>query len=254
MVITYFASASNPADNGSLTSPFPNFEVAVTPPASMVAGDLAVVIAQVRWNTDITVFTTGGQTWTSEAAFKNNTGGNQISARLFWCRYNGTWNSNPSFSMGIDATCSTVVMHVFRPTTGANTWAVDVVEATGSFVSGSTPFTKTITGITTNTNGAMVFAAWATDDDNTWDTLTSGWSTPGSAQYRNTAGSDQSNTAAYQVFASAQASGNVAKNQATLGGDPGATSILAFKEVKLPNPILIPAITRPGRFKPGNAR
>jgi hypothetical protein len=126
---------------------------------------------------------------------------------------------------------NTVVMHVFRPSNTSSVWQVDVAQVSGNFAAPSSPYTVTIPGITTITDGALVFATWASTDDNTWGSLTAGWSTPGSAQYRNTSGSDQSQTHAYKVMAIAGASGNVSKNQATLGGDAGARLIIAFKAV-----------------------
>ncbi len=109
---------------------------------------------------------------------------------------------------------------------------VDVAQVSATYAApGAAPYTVTIPAITTITDGALVFAAWASSDDNTWGTLTAGWSTPGSAQYRNTSGADESQTHAYKVMATAGASGNVSKNQATLGGDAGARLIIAFKAV-----------------------
>ena len=41
---TYFGSASNPSDNGSANEPGTQ---AITPPASMVAGDLCFLVGQI---------------------------------------------------------------------------------------------------------------------------------------------------------------------------------------------------------------
>ena len=125
-------------------------------------------------------------------------------------------------------------MHVFRPSNASSVWQVDVVQVSGIYAAPPAPRTVTIPGITTITDGALVFAAWASADDNTWGSLTAGWFTPGSAQYRNTSGADASQTHAYKGHgghAIAGASGNVSKNQATLGGDAGARLIIAFKAV-----------------------
>ena len=223
MSITYFGSASTPADNGTNTAD----PTAVTPPGGMQAGDLVLMVAQARdlWGT-LAISNTGGQSWTSE------TQQNRINCRirLFWCRFNGTWSANPSVSMG-STNCNTVVMHVFRPSNTSSLWQVDVAQASGNFPAPPSPYTVPIPGITTATDGALVFAAWASVDDNTWGSLTGGWSTPGSAQYRNRSGSDQSQTHAYRVMPTAGATGNVSKNQATLGGDAGRYLIIAFKAV-----------------------
>jgi hypothetical protein len=221
MGITYFGSASTPADNGTnIADP-----TAVTPPGSMQAGDLVLMIAQARTSSGtLAISNNGGQSWTSETQVNRA----NCRIRLFWCRFNGTWSANPSVSMGT-VLCNTVVMHVFRPSNTSNTWAVDVAQVSANFSAPGSPYTVTIPGITTITDGALVFAAWASSDANTWGSLTGGWSTPGSAQYRNTSGSDASQTHAYKVMATAGASGNVSKNQATLGGDAGARLIIAFK-------------------------
>jgi hypothetical protein len=122
-------------------------------------------------------------------------------------------------------------MHVFRPSNTSSVWQVDVAQVSGNYAAPGGAHTVTIPGITTITDGALVFAAWASSDNNTWGSLTAGWSTPGLAQYRNSSGNDQSETHAYKVMATAGASGNVSKNQATLGGDAGAYLIIAFKAV-----------------------
>ena len=222
-LMTYFGSASTPADTGSNNAN----PTAVTPPGGMQAGDLVLLIGQARANAGaLTISAPGGQSWTSE------TQQNQANCRLrlFWCRFNGTWSANPSVSMG-SAANNTVVMHVFRPSNPSSVWAVDVAQVSNNFAAPPVPRTVTISGITTITDGALVFAAWASSDDNTWGSLTGGWYIPGSAQYRNMSGADASQTHAYKVMAIAGASGNVSKNQATLGGDAGARLIIAFKVV-----------------------
>jgi hypothetical protein len=228
MGITYFGSASTPAtDNGTNTAN----PTAVTPPGSMQAGDLVLMIAQSRDSTaTLAISNAGGQSWTSETQ-QNQT---NCRIRLFWCRFNGTWSANPSVSFG-NTNPHTVVMHVFRPSNTSSVWEVDVAQVSGNYAAPGGAHTVTIPGITTITDGALVFATWASRDNNTWGSLTGGWSTPGLAQYRNTRGSDQSQTHAYRGITTAAgmpiagASGNVSKNQATLGGDAGARLIIAFK-------------------------
>jgi hypothetical protein len=225
MSIAYFASASTPVDSATATNT--TNPTVVTPPGSMLAGDLVLMIAQARASSGtLSINNNGGQTWTSETQL--NYTNRQI--RLFWCRFNGTWSANPSVSMG-STNSNTVVMHVFRPSNANSVWQVDVAQVFGSYTAPASPYTVTIPGITTITDGALVFAVWASTDDNTWGTLTAGWTTPGSAQYRNTSGSDQSQTHAYKVMAIAGISGAVSKNQLTLGGDAGARLIIAFRAV-----------------------
>ena len=192
MSITYFASASTPADPGTNNAN----PTAVTPPGSMQAGDLVLMIGQARASAGtLAISNAGGQSWTSETQ-QNQT---NCRLRLFWCRFNGTWSANPSVSFG-SSSCNTIVIHVFRPSNTSSVWQVDVAQVSGNFSAPPAPRTVTIPGITTITDGALVFAAWASSDDNTWGSLTSGWSTPGSAQYRNTFGADASQTHAYRGF------------------------------------------------------
>lgn len=221
--ITYFTSASNPADNNNLDST----TVVVAPPALMQAGDLVVLIANARESGQaLAISSTGGQTWTTEIANTATT-----TQRIFWARYNGTWPANPSVSFPGGANSTTLVMHVFRPTLSSNTWALDVALTNSSFVAPGGLQDVTITGINTVTGGALVLATWASTDNNTWGLQTAGWANAGNAQYRNVDGNDASQSAAYKVMPTAGASGNVVNRQLTLGGDAGNSSILAFREV-----------------------
>ena len=219
--ITYISSASTPADGGTNTTN----PTVVIPPLNMQAGDLVLMIAQSRDSTAaLAISNNGGQSWTSETQ-QNQT---NCRIRLFWCRFNGTWSANPSVSFG-NTNNHIVVMHVFRPSNTSSVWAEDVAQVSANYAAPGGAHTVTIPGITTITDGALVFAAWASSDNNTWGSLTAGWSTPGSAYYRNA--SNASQTHAYKVMATAGASGNVSQNQATLGGDAGARLIIAFKAI-----------------------
>jgi MSHA biogenesis protein MshQ len=226
--ITYFSSASNPADNATLAAS----PVAVTPPVSMATGDLVILVANTR-TAGITpaISVTGGQAWTSQTA--NTTNGSQ---RIFWARYNGTWSANPSVSFSTSVN-TTVVMHVFRPTSGINTWAIDVAQTNASFAAPGGSNDVTVTGITTVTDGALVFATWASTDNNSWVLQTAGWSNAGTTQYRNSADSDSSQSSAYLIMPTAGPSGSVVNRQTVNGGDAGNTSVLAFREVS-PYPLV----------------
>ena len=138
MAITYFNSASTPADNGTSTGT----PIAVTPPGSMVTGDLVVMFGYYRGNSTIAVSATGGQTW-STAMASTNSGGSTISYFVTWCRYNGTWGANPSLSFSTSSTNCNVVMHVFRPTTGTNVWALEATTANVDRAAPATPFAVT---------------------------------------------------------------------------------------------------------------
>ncbi len=218
MSIDYFESASTPDDNGRND----NDPTTVTPPGSMLAGDLVLMIAQAHSSSGtLTLLNTGGQSWTSEPQHNQT----NCQLRLFWCRFNGTWSGNPSVTFGSTDT-NTLVMHVFRPSNTSSVWQVDVAQVSSNFAAARN---VTIPGITAITDGALVFATWATADSNTWGNPTAGWTTPGSNQYRNRAGSDQSQTHAYRVMATAGISGDVTKRQSA--SDAGAYLIIAFKAV-----------------------
>lgn len=221
--ITYINSASNPADNGTLGAA----TVAVTPP-TMQTGDLVLMIAYVR-NTTATmnISVTGGQTWSAEAAISNT----NVGARLFWCKYNGTWAANPSVAFS-NSTSTTVVMHVFRPTKASLRWAIEANRVETDFTAPASPFTVSIPGRTTRIPNSVTIAAWFTADDNTWGSLSgTGWTVTGTAQYRNTNGTDISGTFAHNIKSTASATNNVSKNQATLGGDLGTAMIITFYEI-----------------------
>lgn len=223
--ITYYGSASTPSDNSSNNAD----PTAVTPPSSMQAGDLVIMIAsnaELLSAPTLAISNAGGQSWTALTQRNNSI----LKVNVFWCRYNGSWSANPSVSFGSGYN-NTVTMHVFRPTGTNYKWEIDVSESSGTFSApSSSPYTVTITGVTTQTDGALVFAAWSCDSSITWGSLTSGWSTPGSSQYRNTWGIfyKQSLTAAYLVKSSAGATGNVSKNQSAAW--LGSKYIIAFRE------------------------
>jgi len=219
--ITYQGSSSNPSDGGSLGSS----TVAVTPAGGTQTGDLIILVANSRDTSNtIAISNTGGQTWTAETAnsITNTT------RRIFWARYNGTWSANPSVSFSAN-TATTVSMHVFRPTISSNTWAIDVTQNLATFTNTSTDVS--IASITTLTNGALVFANWASTDNNSWSIQTGGWSTAGSGQYANTNGADSSQSSAYKIMPTAGPSNAVVNRMSAAGTDAGVTAILAFKEV-----------------------
>jgi hypothetical protein len=244
---TFISATSIPADDAAAANAGPTVTIDKDTGAlaSAQAGDLVVVVIQYRnladtgtneqtWNTE-----TGGQLW-------NNTRGVSTAShhcRIFWCRFNGTWTADPSFS-NYDSSQTpqgtlalTAVAMVFRPDSAADHWVVCNGPLRGTFTAGSTPFTKTITGLTPRRDDTVTLAVWSTADDNTWDSLSgTNWTQSGlSAQYRNTTGSDQSLAIAYQLQGTAAATNNVSLNQATLGGDAGGTQIISFAAVTMPS-------------------
>jgi len=207
---TYFGSASNPADNGTGAEPV---TLPVTPPVSMVSGDLVLLIGQMQVTTagQITLSAQGGQSWSAASVV---TGANDQVMALFWCQFDGTWDTNPSLAFaaaGGTQPC-TAIMHVFRPAT-VGTWAQDTAIAGGAEASASP---VVISGITPVNQGNVVLAGWMIPNVSTWGTLAgTGWVVTGAAQYRNTSGSDQSASFAHQLQNAAAPTTDVSKVPST---------------------------------------
>lgn len=188
----------------------------------MLPGDLVIMIGQRRAsNITLTVSETGGQVWNALPVL---TGTTNISPRIFWCRFNGTWTANPSVAMTASSTNS-VIMHVFRPPGRNYSWAVDVSQVSTAHAAAASITVPSVTTIRPNT---ITLAAWFTADDNTWGNPSAGWTTTGTAQYRNTAGTDQSCSFAHQIRTTAGSTGNVAKTQTALGNDAARSAIVTF--------------------------
>lgn len=214
----YFGSASTPADNGTgIADP-----TAVTPPTGMLSGDLVCMIGQQRaTGAALAVSATGGQSWTSETAI----GITNQTDRLFWCQFNGTWAADPS--VDFDATtCNSVQMQVFRPPSTSYTWSVNV--ALAETEDATSPY-ENPGQTTTGTNPTVTLVGWFTADDNSWDASgDTGWELAGTAQYRNTSGSDQSAAYEYKIKTAAGATGAVDKTQNTITGDACTTFAITF--------------------------
>jgi hypothetical protein len=224
--ITYHNSASLPTDPGTNTGATP----AVTPPASMSTADLVVFCAFTRDSSGVSmaISESSGQSWNALTLIQNT----NISHQCFWARYNGTWGSDPSIAVTGGSSPYSAVMHVFRPSDTGKVWSVDVAEVEADFTATTT---ITVTGQTTISASTVTIATWVVPDDVIWINLAgTGWTLTGSAQYRNTSGSDQSSTYAHKIQTSAGATGNVSKDQSTNGPDAGTSSIVTFAEADPP--------------------
>jgi hypothetical protein len=219
MPITFFGVSNIPADNGSNNTT----ALTITPPASMVAGDLVVVYCTQRGNGVWSVGLTGGQTWTSNDV-ANST---NISLHVFYTVYNGTWDVNPRFNSSA-GTNTSAQMLVFRPSGGFKFVTPLVLEATGA----ATAATITVGSLNHTELSTVSIASWHTADDNTWGNLSgTGWVKTGLAnQYRNLAGQDASSTFAYKIQEAAGATGTVSQQQLTLGNDLCRWTNIGFYE------------------------
>lgn len=202
---TFFGAASSLADPGSQTGT----TATIIPPATMIAGDLVIIYAHYRGTSgSASISTTGDQAWSRETS---PAGSNSQTFAIFWCRYNGTWSTNPIITGGTSSIALTAVMYVYRPTNSSNSWGIHIGPNNGT-PSGTA---INITGFNTTVPNTVTMAFWGSPDDNTWTlTPSTGWSKTGtglSAQYRNTAGSDQSHTAAYNIRPIAGAVANVSQ-------------------------------------------
>lgn len=225
-MITYFGSSSNPTtDGGSLSSTTP---VAVTPPSSMVKGQLVFLIGQCRDTTTPSISATGGQTWSTLGVIAAN----NVHANLSYCIFNGTWGANPSLTLGNGAGVSdSVYMHVYSPSSSGNTWVGHIAQQTATF--GAVTLIP-ITGQTTTKNSTITLAGWYVGQNYTYSTLTgTGWVNTGLTQYRNNGGNNQSASFAHKIQTTAGATGNTSKTQSVANANGPATNIVTFAEVPL---------------------
>ncbi|MFN5250168.1 MAG: hypothetical protein ACK5DE_03920 [Bacteroidota bacterium] len=217
---TFFGATSVPVDNGTNATT----TITLTPPASMLEGDLVVVYVQQRGTATFSVNNTGGQAWTEIG--RNITTAN-VAMNTFWATFNGTWDANPSFNFSA-GTNTSAIMLVFRPDNATNIWSTEQIATTAAAAAA----TITVTGVTPANGSNVTIASWMTADDNTWGTLSGTNWTKGtlSAQYRNLAGNDQSATFAYQIQTTAAPTNNVAQTQLTLGNDATTWRRITFYE------------------------
>jgi hypothetical protein len=219
---TFFGATSVPTDNGSNATT----TITLTPPTSMLTGDLVVVYLLQRGTATFSVGVSGGQTWVS---IGRNVGTANAANDVFWATFNGTWSANPRFNFSA-GTNTTAVMLVFRPDTGTNVW----FEESDQVANAAAAATITVTGVTPANPKNVTIASWMTADDNTWGTLTGTnlVKTNLSAQYRNLAGNDTSATFAYQIQATAAPTNNVSQTQLTLGNDATVWRRITFYEAE----------------------
>jgi hypothetical protein len=219
---TFFGVTSVPADNGSNATT----TITLTPPASMLEGDLVVVYLRQRGTATFSVGVNGGQGWNS---IGRNIGTANSAMETFWTRYNGTWSANPRFDFSA-GTNTSAVMIVFRPVTATNSWFTEQIQTANAAAAA----TITVTGVTPANGDNVTIASWMTADDNTWGNLSgTNWIKTGlSNQYRNLAGSDASATFAYQLQTTAAATNNVSQQQLTLGNDATVWRRITFYEAE----------------------
>lgn len=215
MTIALRGTTSQPADNGSQSGPTVIIDPTGLTPSTAVEGDLVVIIAHQRVTgvgTSMTISATGGQTWTTENQIEYDPTIN-IAVRIFWCRFNGTWDApDPSVTVGISTAPLQAFMVAFQPTVSTNIWGKDADQVNAQFTGAGAPDPVSITGRTTIKASTVTIGGWFTAMVNRWFTPT-GWTGAhlGSAQYRNTAGSDQTCTFMHTIRTTAGATGDCEK-------------------------------------------
>jgi hypothetical protein len=228
---TFIASSSSMTDPDSDAGPATD-NIAV-PTGVMQAGDLIVIYAHYRGAvTALTLTAMGGQTWTNETTdvgFTNQT------SRIFWCRYNGTWTGGATTAVTAGGTSSgaiTATMYVYRPVNSSNYWGLHQI----TILANSSTTTNTISGIATTVPNTVTMAFWANTSTTAtvWTNFSgANWSKTGlSQQYRNTSGTDQSYTAAYNIQETAGTLSAVSHNQAS--GTSTRRTVITWYEMAAP--------------------
>jgi hypothetical protein len=222
---SYFGSFSrNPTTDGGSSGS--SKTVAITPPAGMTAGQLAVVFAFYRDNGDhgqsVSVSGTGGQAWTASAPFLNST--SHLYIRVFWTLFNGTWSAGPSFAVttsSSSANAYTLYGVVFDAPAGANVNAAFAPVDLGTTALVSHP------GLTTTVSGALVLGGVVQDSDETLSSWTSGWTNPnGETQWRNARGDTSVFGLAYKIMGAAGATGSL--SAVATDTNPSVAFMIAF--------------------------
>ncbi len=196
----------------------------LTIPDGIKQNDVVLVFAAIR-NATVTpsVTTTGSQSWSSGTQLQANS----LTCNAFWTRVDSSgFSANPVIGW---TTASSYVlwMVIFR---GVDTTTmIDASFTTASQASSST-YTNSSGFITTSTNGAMVVNAFASGDNNTWNSHTGGFDLPkGLTDWENSNTTGTALTIGYQIQATAGSSASFAATQASVGPDAGIRMAIAFK-------------------------
>lgn len=225
---TFFGISANPTDNNSQT----NASVSVIPPGGMQSGDLVVIYAHYRHTSTNTLAINddGGQTWTSES----QSNGTTQRTRIFWCTYNGNgWPTNPSVDGGGNSRPLSVIMYVYRPNNSSSTWGKHL----GPTSANVTNTAVSITGLTTTETRTVTMGFWGSPAATTWGAVSgAGWVKPtfpaSATQIRNTGGSGQSHTAAYNIRTTAGAVATTSQTQSS--SQDTRTTIISWYEIPPP--------------------
>lgn len=230
---TFFAVTTSPSDNGALDDTVAR---EIAPPSGMQVGDLVIVTVGDRSGTEVmSVDTTGGQSWTTESPQDDGS----PAMGVFWCRFNGTWTTNPKFiATGKFGSAFILVMTVYRPSVSSNTWSTDVAQTEGNTANPlPSPYDATVPSRTVSAN-SVTQVVWGVGAARVFALQTAGWSNPGGlTQIRNTTGSDATLSIAYRIMSTAGATGAVTNRQTT-SGIVAQWLIQTWKEVAAAGPAI----------------
>jgi hypothetical protein len=218
---------STPADNSG--NALTTCTINTTDITNESDGDLMVLVAFARsTSSSLSVTTAGGVTWTAYAG-ATHTVTTTLSIRVFWSLVDadGLTGNLVVTDAGSGVLTVGCGVAVFRASTG--TVAQDVALALDNDDAAASPVT--VAAATTNVANTLAIAIWASSDDNTWNSLTAGWSNPTNmtGQTRNNDATDSSLSMAYTTVVSAGSTGTVSNTQATVGPDTTIHGMVVFK-------------------------
>ena len=249
MAITLFGQSTRPLVENETTlldgdSAGPT--LTLTPPASMLSGDLVWVSVLSRNSPSPTNSATGGQTWTASTV---DTSLANHRARNFWSVFNGTWTADPAFGGGVSGSPMQATMLVFRSNLTTPGFSLDAIEAQAAVSGLVSPFEVTTPSLSPSA-GALTIARFTTTNDVTWSVVSStfgGWS---NVPWRNQAGSDCAMAVAYNLL-STTGTQTITEEMTVFTQTSAVSSIVSFVETGTPSgPTPTPAFGRYGVRSP----
>lgn len=227
---TFFGSNANHADGGTAVTSGsnPGAPITITPPASMVAGQLVVVDVIVRTGSgvDSTIPVDGGQSWTSET----RSGAGALTVRRHWCIFDGTWDADPQFTPGdwVGAPV-TIVMTVWSPTSGYAFESDNANSSVGGNFDGSGYYT--VNPPNTTTDGAISVSMHAGSEDTNFALSTANGWTAAVNGLDNSSGTGLCVGVYYKILATAGDPGDFTVYSATANGNSARSNTMAWREV-----------------------
>ena len=221
MAFILVSQTYNPSDGGSAAGPTYTMS---SNPFNWATGDLAIVFVQFKGTGTLSV--SGNQAWNTLPQQANGT---TSIGRVFWCIWDAGLTINETFGVASGTTALTVRGFAFRPTSTSNSIFTDGISS-NTFTGAAA--TVTIPGRTTNYPSTVTMAAWMSEDDNTWSSLSgTGWTVAYTNLYvRNLQGTDQSMGTGYCILNGSTTVNDVSNTMGGVGADPGIWYSVTFAE------------------------